>query len=76
MKNEKIIHETILSLRHSVTMVIVAHRLTTVEQCDSIIWMEKGKVYKSGSTEEVLPAYQAALEQETTQDKNVQEQGA
>lgn len=73
MKNEKAIHETILSLRHSVTMVIIAHRLTTVERCDSIIWMEKGQVHKSGTTEEVLPAYKTLLDQAITQEQNVQE---
>lgn len=61
MKNEKAIHDTILSLRSQVTMVIIAHRLTTVEGCDSIIWLEKGRVHKAGGTAAVLPEYQAAL---------------
>ena len=44
MKNEKSIHETILSLREKVTIVIIAHRLSTVENCDSVIWLDKGHV--------------------------------
>jgi len=61
MKNEKAIHDTILSLRDRVTMVIIAHRLTTVEGCDSIVWLEKGRVLRVGKTDEVLPEYTAAL---------------
>ncbi len=61
IKNEKAIHETILSLRDKVTMVVIAHRLTTVEGCDTIIWLEKGRVHKAGSAEEVLPEYKQAL---------------
>ncbi len=61
MKNEKSIHETILSLREKVTMVIVAHRLSTVETCDAVIWLDKGRVRMAGSVEKVLPEYTAAL---------------
>ena len=31
IKNEKTIHETLLSLRNRVTIVVIAHRLTTVD---------------------------------------------
>ncbi len=61
LKNEKSIHETILSLREKVTMVIVAHRLSTVETCDALIWLDKGQVHMAGSVEKVLPEYTAAL---------------
>jgi len=61
MKNEKSIHETILSLRAKVTIVIIAHRLSTVENCDSVIWLDKGHVRMAGSVDRVLPEYTAAL---------------
>lgn len=61
MKNEKSIHETILSLREKVTIVIIAHRLSTVENCDSVIWLNKGHVRMAGSVDRVLPEYTAAL---------------
>jgi ABC-type multidrug transport system fused ATPase/permease subunit len=61
IKNEKAIHDTILTLREKVTMVIIAHRLSTVESCDSVIWLDKGSVRVTGSVEEVLPEYTAAL---------------
>ncbi|MDD4700905.1 MAG: ABC transporter ATP-binding protein, partial [Desulfovibrio sp.] len=61
MKNEKSIHETILSLREKVTIVIIAHRLSTVENCDAVIWLDKGHVRMKGSVDRVLPEYTAAL---------------
>ncbi|WP_291441348.1 ABC transporter ATP-binding protein [Desulfovibrio sp.] len=61
MKNEKSIHETILSLRAKVTIVIIAHRLSTVENCDSVIWLDKGSVQMAGRAEDVLPRYKEAL---------------
>lgn len=61
IKNEKSIHETILSLREKATMVIIAHRLSTVESCDAVIWLDKGHVRMTGSVDEVLPEYTAAL---------------
>jgi ABC-type multidrug transport system fused ATPase/permease subunit len=69
MKNEKAIHETILSLRDRVTMVVIAHRLTTVEGCDSIVWMEKGMVHRAGNPQEVLPEYQKVLRSQETMKK-------
>jgi len=66
MKNERVIHDTILSLRDQVTMVIIAHRLTTVEGCDVLVWLDKGIVRRMGSVEEVLPEYEAELHQKIT----------
>jgi ABC-type bacteriocin/lantibiotic exporter with double-glycine peptidase domain len=64
MKNEKIIYETILSLRGKITMVVVAHRLTTVEGCDSVVWLDKGTIRQIGAAQNVLKAYREALEAE------------
>ena len=61
MKNEKAIHETMLSLRNKVTVVIIAHRLTTVEGCDELVWLKQGKVYMTGEMKEVLAGYEISL---------------
>jgi len=61
MKNEKAIHETILSLRSKVTIVIIAHRLTTVEGCDSIVWLDKGIIRQVGMAKTILEAYRETL---------------
>jgi ABC-type bacteriocin/lantibiotic exporter with double-glycine peptidase domain len=64
MKNEKVIYETILSLRGKITLVVVAHRLTTVEGCDSVVWIDKGTIRQTGSAQNVLEAYREALDAE------------
>ncbi|MDR2819082.1 MAG: ABC transporter ATP-binding protein/permease [Desulfovibrio sp.] len=61
MKNEKAIHDTILSLRNKVTLVVIAHRLTTVQGCDALIWLENSHVRRQGAVADVLPEYEATL---------------
>lgn len=56
--NENSIQRTIDLLGDEVTSVIVAHRLTTVAHCDTILWLDKGKVVMQGNPEEVLDKYQ------------------
>lgn len=55
--NENSIQQTIMELADEVTCVIIAHRLTTVEKCDSLIWMDKGKIVMQGKPEAVLAMY-------------------
>jgi ATP-binding cassette, subfamily B, bacterial PglK len=57
VKNEKAIMETIYGLKGRQTMIIVAHRLTTLEKCDFIVWLEKGEIKMQGGAEEVINAY-------------------
>jgi len=52
--NEKAIQNTIYSLRGKQTMIIVAHRLTTVESCDMIYEFDQGELRRWGRPEEVL----------------------
>ena len=59
--NEKNIQETILQLADEVTCVIVAHRLTTVEHCDWIVWLDKGRIVMQGVVEEVLRRYRLKI---------------
>jgi ABC-type bacteriocin/lantibiotic exporter with double-glycine peptidase domain len=39
----------------------LAHRLTTVENCDRLIWLEDGQLRAEGPTTEILPLYQAVM---------------
>lgn len=61
-KNEKNIQDMVFSLKGQITMVIIAHRLSTVTECDKIIWLEDGKVRMVGEPGEVLPQYTEAGE--------------
>ncbi len=45
---EAAVAETITSLRGSLTMIIIAHRLSTVRDCDRLLLMEDGRVVAEG----------------------------
>lgn len=51
---EKSIMEEINAMHGEKTILIVAHRLTTVNKCDKIIRLEKGKLVQQGTVKEVL----------------------
>ena len=56
-KNEKLVLNTIYALRNDVTMLIIAHRLTTVKECDLILWLENGKIKMYDTADIVLKKY-------------------
>ena len=53
-ETESLVSEAIKSLSGTKTIIIIAHRLTTVEHCDCIYLMEKGRLVKSGNYQEVV----------------------
>ncbi len=53
-ETEALVTESIRSLSGTKTMIIIAHRLTTVEHCDRIYLLEQGKVVKAGTYAEVV----------------------
>lgn len=50
---ERKITDTIESLHGQITVVVVAHRLSTVRHCDQIAYMENGKIMSIGTFDEV-----------------------
>ncbi|TRZ88299.1 MAG: ABC transporter ATP-binding protein [Streptomycetaceae bacterium] len=50
------ISEAIHALRGSTTVVMIAHRLSTVRNADIVVYMDKGKVLATGTFEEVRTA--------------------
>lgn len=63
-QNEKAIQRTVNSLKHDLTMIIIAHRLTTVADCDTIVWLEKGEIIMTGPPHLVLQEYKRHNESE------------
>ena len=51
---EKKIMDSIELLKRKITLLIVTHRLSTVNKCDKIFFIDKGKITKQGSPNELL----------------------
>ena len=65
METERQIYETIDSLRGTATVVIVAHRLSTVQRADEVIYLNEGTVAGKGSFAHLmseLPAFRRQVE--------------
>jgi len=56
-RSEKAIQQTIYSFKGRQTLVVIAHRLSTVEDCDKIIWLDKGRIKMTGPPRDVLPLF-------------------
>jgi len=52
-KTEKAVMESIENLNQDLTILIIAHRLTTVQRCDEIIELEHGRVVAQGTYEQL-----------------------
>ena len=46
--------DSIQLLKREKTLIIVTHRLSSVENCDRVFFIDKGKIKKEGSPQEVL----------------------
>lgn len=55
-ESERVIQENMRHICKGRTVFIIAHRLSSVRQCDRIVVMEKGKIVESGSHDELIEA--------------------
>ncbi|MEL6931202.1 MAG: ABC transporter ATP-binding protein [Cyanobacteria bacterium J06600_6] len=53
-ETESSISEAIAALSGQKTLIIIAHRLTTVAHCDRVYAMNQGEIIKSGTYEEIV----------------------
>ena len=51
---EKAVMDAVHNLGHAKTIVLIAHRLSTVRACDTIFMMEHGRVVAQGSYDELI----------------------
>ena len=55
-QTEAIISESIANMRGSITLVVIAHRLSTVLKADTIIYLDSGIIISKGTFDEVRKA--------------------
>lgn len=53
-ESERLVQQALERLMKNRTSIIVAHRLTTIEECDRIIVMDDGKIIEQGSHAQLL----------------------
>ena len=53
---ESEISKSINSLKGEVTLIVVAHRLSTIRHADVVVYLSEGKILSTGSFEEVRRA--------------------
>ena len=51
---ERVVMEAVNRIRADRTIILIAHRLTTVKTCDTIFLMERGRLMAQGSYDELL----------------------
>lgn len=64
--NEHLIQDAVAAHRGHLTCIIAAHRLSTLEICDHILWLADGKVQECGTGAEVLQHYQKEMASHAT----------
>ncbi len=69
---EKVILENLRRTRQGKTTILIAHRISTIESLDKIVFVEDGKVLAVGSHEQLLltcPAYERMVELQRLEDE-------
>lgn len=51
---EKAVMDAVNNLSKKITIIIIAHRLSTVKKCDKIFFLEKGEIKNTGSFEDLI----------------------
>ncbi len=51
---ERVVMEAVQNIRSDKTIILIAHRLSTVKNCDRIFLMEKGRVVAAGTYDELV----------------------
>ena len=72
VKTEKVILDNLRRLRAGKTTILIAHRISTIESMDKIVFIEDGRLLAVGSHEQLLhscPAYRTMVELQRLDDE-------
>ena len=53
-QTEKVVMEAINNLGKNLTIILIAHRLSTVKNCDKVFLLEKGRLKDEGTFDELI----------------------
>lgn len=56
-QSEELLIKALAKHTQAKTLIIVAHRLSTVRSCDRVLWLDQGSIRMLGSPSEVLPEF-------------------
>ena len=51
---EQAVMDAINNLRKDITIILIAHRLNTVKNCDIIVKLEKGRIVEQGTFDKII----------------------
>lgn len=71
-KSEEIMVKATHEFFEGRTQIIIAHRLSTLEKCDRILWLDNGEVKELGPSEDVLKKFAGYSQQQDPVEKKTQ----
>lgn len=54
IQNKNLIQKAISQITKNKTVIVIAHKLNTIKDCDNILVFDKGKIVEQGTHEKLL----------------------
>lgn len=54
IQNENLVQEAINRITRNKTVIVIAHKLDTIKDCDSIVVFNKGRIVECGNHEDLI----------------------
>jgi ABC-type multidrug transport system fused ATPase/permease subunit len=55
--SQNVIQKTLFEAQGQRTSILIAHRLSTVQNCDVLFWLQDGRLINSGAPSKLIPLY-------------------